>query len=154
MPSAYSYVRSICPPPPSSSSSSSSPEPLLPELSKASVPGGPGLRGETLLGPWGGGPASRGRLPSMVAREPALPPPCRQAERLATEVSKDTLLMLVTRVLTLGTPLRKPGRTSCGRAWGGGVVRMGGEGERREGEGEVRGREGAAGDVVGTETAP
>ena len=69
----------------------------------------------------------------MVAREPALPPPCRQAERLATEVSKDTLLMLVTRVLTLGTPLRKPGRTSIVR---GGLGWLGWEG--RVSEGRVR----------------
>ena len=66
----------------------------------------------------------------MEARETAGRPPCRHAERLAT--SSDTLLMLLTMVLTLGTPLRKPGRTSC---VGGGVVRMGGEGEQREGEG-------------------
>ena len=55
----------------------------------------------------------------MEARETAGRPPCRHAERLAIEVSSDTLLMLLTMVLTLGTPFRKAGRTSCVGGWGG-----------------------------------
>ena len=58
-------------------------------------------------------------MPSMEARETAGRPPCRHAERLAIEVSSDTLLMLLTMVLTLGTPFRKAGRTSCVGGWGG-----------------------------------